>query len=120
MKKYTEDDLKNFEVIDGYLICPTGDYSEIKIFEMKCSFGEGCMVENIINLANFLKFEGFGSVKRCTYFFSDINNDIFVRCGCFFGSLEEFRKKVKETYSNNKIGLGYLKAAELAEWQLLS
>lgn len=67
-----------------------------------------------------MKFEGFGSEKRCTYFFLDINKEIFVKCGCFFGSIKEFREQVKKTHGDNKFGVGYLKVAELAEWQLLN
>ena len=33
---------------------------------------------------------------------------IFVRCGCFRGSLNEFRKKVKETHGENKHAKDYL------------
>lgn len=37
MKKYSEEELKTFkENIYGYLICPEGDYSQIKNFNRKC------------------------------------------------------------------------------------
>ena len=65
-----------------------------------------------------MKFEGFGSSRRCTYFFKLIDHSIYVRCGCFAGTLEEFRNKVKETHSDNFYAEGYLKIADLAEWQL--
>ena len=42
-----------------------------------------------------------------------------VRCGCFFGNLEAFKEKVKETYQNNHYAQGYLKIAGLAEWELM-
>lgn len=36
-----------------------------------------------------------GSARRKTYFF-DFEDGIYVRSGCFFGSLSEFRAKVLE------------------------
>ena len=41
MKVYTEKDLEGFERDDfGRLICPSGDYTQIKSFGERCSFGE--------------------------------------------------------------------------------
>ena len=43
MKKYTQADFDNFEVDEyGRKICPAGDYTAIKSFSERCSFGEGC------------------------------------------------------------------------------
>ena len=42
MKKFTQKDFDNFEVIDGIKQCPSGDYSEIKRFAEGCSFAERC------------------------------------------------------------------------------
>lgn len=43
MKVFTEQDLATFERDEyGRLICPTGDYTQIKSFEDRCSFGESC------------------------------------------------------------------------------
>ena len=81
-----------------------------------CGFGKDCIFENEIKLKEFLKFEGFGSTKRCTYFWLSIDNEVYVRCGCFFGSIDEFRKQVKDVYGSNKYAQGYLKIADLAEW----
>ena len=47
-----------------------------------------------------------------------LDEKIYVRCGCFFGELSEFRKKVKETHGESRLALGYQKVADLAEWQL--
>lgn len=41
MKVYTVQDLESFERDEcGYLICPSGDYTQIKRFDMNCSFEE--------------------------------------------------------------------------------
>lgn len=42
VKKYTQADFENFEVIDGRLQCPTGDYTDIQKFPADCDFGLGC------------------------------------------------------------------------------
>lgn len=108
MRKITQEEFDNFEIDENcYKICPTGDYSDIKAFgELcifgvccsfgeRCSFGDYCKIENNKELKTMLKFEGFGSEKRCTYFFLLTNGQIYVRCGCFAGYIDEFKNKVK-------------------------
>ena len=85
-------------------------------FGERCNFGERCKVENDKELKRFLKFEGFGSERRCTYFFLLTDNTIYVRCGCFSGYIDEFRSKVKETHGNSLYAQGYFKVADLAQW----
>ena len=40
---------------------------------------------------------------------------IFVRCGCFRGTLDEFEKKVKDTHQGNKHERDYLALVEFAK-----
>ncbi|MFR0666405.1 MAG: hypothetical protein ACLSIF_06700 [Faecalimonas umbilicata] len=40
-----------------------------------------------------------------------------MRCGCFYGTLEEFRAKVKETHGETKIAKEYLMVADLMEFR---
>ena len=76
MKKYTQADFDAFEVIDGIKQCPSGDYSDIRVFGKRCSFGNrcsfgercsfgrGCSFEDkgeYIGDYPFLAFVGFGS-----------------------------------------------------------
>ena len=99
-------------------------FGEQCIFGEGCSFGEGCRfgerceIEQSREFKNFLKFEGFGSTKRCTYFWLLSDNSIYVRCGCFAGDIDEFRQKVIKTHGDSKIAKGYLEIARLAEWYL--
>lgn len=46
--------------------------------------------------------------------------DVLVQlaCGCFSGTLAQFRAKVKETHGDNKHAQVYLKTADLAELQI--
>ena len=156
MKVYKVEDLETFEKDEyGRLICPTGDYSQIKSFGECCSFGEWCSFgkscsfgercrfgeccsfgercsfgkscsfgeccnldnnlkfENIKeNVARVLKIDRIGSRKGCTYFFKTLS-DIYVRCGCFFGTITEFENAVNETHADNEQYRNeYLKAIE--------
>ena len=43
---------------------------------------------------------------------------ISVCCGCFRGTVDEFRAKVKQTHGDNKHGKAYQLAADLAEAQI--
>ena len=66
-------------------------------FGERCSFGEGCSFEgHKARTSNpYIAIDRAGSVRRKTYFF-DFEDGIYVRSGCFFGSLYEFRAKVLE------------------------
>ena len=48
-----------------------------------------------------------------TFFHTD--KGIFVRCGCFRGTLEEFTAKVKETHNDNEHARSYLAIAEFVK-----
>lgn len=61
--------------------------------------------------------KGFGREYRVTTFFRLQYGGIGVRCGCFCGTLDEFRKKVKETHEESKMGKEYLMLADLMEYK---
>ena len=63
-----------------------------------------------------ITFGGFGSEGRTTYIFILTDGNIFVRCGCFSGYIDDFRAKVKETHGDSKLAQEYLKIADLAEF----
>ena len=58
---------------------------------------------------------GFGSEQRTTTFFRQKDGTVGVKCGCFYGTLEEFRGKVKKTHKDSKYAQEYLMIAELME-----
>ena len=140
MKKYTIEDFDKFERVGGYIVCPSGDYTAIKDFPEFCSFGErcifgercsfgagcsfgawcsfgaGCSYENTrVKNGKYFACDRIGSEKRKTYFFMDENGKMFVRAGCFFGTLTEFIARVKEVHAGTKFEKEYLIACELAE-----
>ena len=71
--------------------------------------------------ADYVLIGRVGSRFGFTTFFRNKNNDIYVSCGCFLGTLAKFRKKVKETHgADTKYAKVYQAAADLAEMQILN
>lgn len=60
----------------------------------------------------------FGSENRTTTFFRTKDGGISVRCGCFYGTLREFREKVKERHGDSRLAKEYLMLADLMEFRL--
>lgn len=117
MKKYTHADFDAFEVIDGIKQCPSGDYSAIQVFSDRCSFGEGCSFGKGCSFGEdcsfgkgcsfegkgeyigdypFLAFVGFGSRIGSKVYFFNLQDGIYVRCGCWLSDIAGFRERVKE------------------------
>lgn len=69
--------------------------------------------------ADYATAQGFGSVYRVTTFFREKTGEVGVKCGCFYGTLAEFRKKVKETHGDSKKAKEYLMLADLMEYRFL-
>ena len=60
--------------------------------------------------------QGFGREQRSTTFFRCADGEIRTQCGCFYGTIEEFRAKVKETHGDSKYAKEYLMIADLMEY----
>lgn len=60
---------------------------------------------------------GFGSRNRTTTFFRLRDGGVGVRCGCFYGTLAQFRDKVRETHKETKKAQEYLMLADLMEFR---
>ena len=58
---------------------------------------------------------GFGSVNRTTTFFRLKDGGVGVQCGCFYGTLAQFRDKIRETHGETKKAQEYLMLADLME-----
>ena len=104
MKKYTQADLDAFEVIDGIKQCPSGDYSDIRVFGECCSFGEYCSFGACCSFEEkgeyigdypFMAFVGFGSRIGSKVYFFNLQDGIYVRCGCWLSDIAGFRERVK-------------------------
>ena len=60
---------------------------------------------------------GCGREQRTTTFFRTKDGKIGVSCGCFYGDIDEFRKKVKETHGDSKMAEEYLMLADFNEFR---
>ena len=66
--------------------------------------------------ADYAMVKRFGSVRRNTTFFRCEDGNVRVVCGCFFGTIDEFRKKVISSYGDGKLSKEYLMVADLMEY----
>ena len=67
---------------------------------------------------DYMVFGPAGRYNRFTTFFKCKDKAIKVACGCFFGTIIEFREKVKETHKGSKHERVYLAMADMTELQL--
>ena len=65
--------------------------------------------------ADYAYAHGFGSINRTTTFFRLKDGGVGVRCGCYYGTLQEFRDKVQKTHGETKKAKEYLMLADLME-----
>lgn len=63
-----------------------------------------------------MKVSRLGSENRDTTFFDTVDG-VFVECGCFYGTLAEFKTQVVKTHGEGKHAKTYLLAAQMAEIQ---
>ena len=59
-----------------------------------------------------------GSRQDITTFFKTRTGYIGVRCGCFWGTLQDFLDKVNERHGDNEFGQAYRLAAEIAKLKM--
>ena len=74
-------------------------------------FGSAEVSSNI----DFAVVSGFGTAQRSTTFFRLANGNIGVKCGCFYGTIDEFIIQVKKTRTG-KIADEYLAIADLMKY----
>ena len=91
-------------------------------FGNSCRFGEGCRFGERFSFgeltnARYIAVDRIGSALRKTYFFA-AEEGWFVRAGCWFGTFEEFAKRVKEVHGGTKHERDYLAALDLAKVML--
>lgn len=110
MKKYTQQEFDALPVVDGIKQCPTGDYSELKSFGKRCSFENGYQAK----YPAFIRINNIGSRVDGCYIYN-FETGMYVRSGCFFGTLDEFMQAVNSKHSDTKFERQYKLAVELAK-----
>ena len=78
-----------------------------------------CGDAEVYGNADYLLIGRIGSRFSFTTFFKNKDKGITVSCGCFLGTIAEFRAKVTDTHGNNKHAKMYNLAADMAELQIL-
>ena len=68
----------------------------------------------VFDNADYATIHGFGTQFRTTTFFRCKDKQVKVSCGCFYGTIPEFREQVKNT-RKGKIAEEYLMIADLME-----
>ena len=64
---------------------------------------------------DYATIKGLGSIQRTTTFFRLKDGGIGVCCGCFYGTLDEFRAQVVKTHGSTKYAQEYLEIADFME-----
>ena len=88
-------------------------YGDARVYGNARVYGDARVSEE----NDYTTAKGFGRNYRTTTFFRLQDGGIGVRCGCFYGTLDEFREKVKETHEESKLGKEYLMLADLMEYK---
>lgn len=80
-----------------------------------CGDARVCGNARVCSDEDYAYAHGFGSVNRTTTFFRLKDGGVGVRCGCFYGTLAQFRDKIRETHGETKKAQEYLMLADLME-----
>lgn len=116
MKIITQSEFDALPVVDGWRQCPWHtDYRNISIFGAWCRFGEGCSLEDksLIGHTVFVA-HGFGSLGRMALAIP-ATDGLWIRCGCRFGTISDFREWVHGTHGSNGISAEYLAMCDMFE-----
>ena len=89
-------------------------YGDAQVFGDARVYGDA----RVQNCRDYSATSCFGSENRTTTFFRTKDGGISVRCGCFYGTLREFREKVKERHGDSRLAKEYLMLADLMEFRL--
>jgi len=68
LTKYTQEMFNALQIVGGYKICPTGDYSEVKSFPLRCKFDENCKFGTFSSFNMFCSFKnGCNFDRACSF-----------------------------------------------------
>ena len=106
----------NAEVYGNARVCGNAEvYGNARV----CGNAEVYGNARVYDDADYLLIGRIGSRFSFTTFFKNKDKGITVSCGCFLGTIAEFRAKVTDTHGNNKHAKMYNLAADMAELQIL-
>ena len=70
-----------------------------------------CGADKITSVDDILLIGPIGSRADYTHIYRT-DKGVYVKCGCFFGTVDEFASKVKDTHGGNKFANQYLKVID--------
>ena len=94
--------------------CRFGTYCH---FAADCYFGMGCYLESQsepMMTRRLWSAGGIGRDGRTTYAIPMITG-VYIRCGCWAGTLDEFREQIVHTHGDNEHAQDYLAVCDLWE-----
>ena len=91
-------------------------YDDAEVYDDAWVYGNAMVYgnANVSGNADYTTIHGFGTQFRTTTFFRCKDKQVRVSCGCFFGTISEFREQVKRT-RKGKVAEEYLMIADLME-----
>ena len=95
-------------------------YGDSRVCDHSIVYGDAKISENAYIESNddFSIIYNFGSKNRVTSFFKCEGGLIKVNCGCFHGTINEFRERVKDVHKDSKYAKEYLMIADLMELKM--
>ena len=97
MKKYTLEDFEDFDIVNGRIQCPRGDYSAIESFPDSCSFADWCSFGGRCSFGEWCRFGKWCSFGGWCSFGE----------GCSFGERCAIcENKMLDTFVRSVSGLG--------------
>lgn len=102
---------------DAWISGDANIHGEAMVFGIAWISGDAVISGNAEVCLNnhYATIKGFGTYFRKTTFFRCKDEKIRVNCGCFHGTIDEFRERVKNT-REGKIAKEYLMIADLMEY----
>ena len=95
-------------------------YDDASVYGNAWVYGNArvCGNAEVFRMEHYLVMGPIGSRNAFTTFFRTKEKNIKVVCGCFFGTIDEFLAKVKQTHGDSKHAKVYQAAVEVALAQL--
>lgn len=91
-----------------------------RVTDNACVAGEARVTGNarVMQSSDCIAIGAIGSRNDTTTFYRGADGKIYVSCGCFNGSIDDFASKVKAVHAGTKHEKTYLLAVELAKAQI--
>ena len=105
----------NATVYDNARVCGNAMvYGNVRVHGNAMVYGNA----EIKKKTHLLEIGFIGSRDDVTTFFRTKDEEIFVKCGCFKGNIDEFEKQVQEVHGDDKHGRVYALAIAMAKEQI--